>query len=96
MAHVRMGDLMAEYRRDADLQVAPLTEREAKARRARNVAIAAALAVMVAVFYWSTIVKFGPAAMQRPEITLAPDRSRPDPDARRVAPREPVAPRLGQ
>ena len=81
---------MAEYRRAATIEQAALTQAEERARRARNVAIALALVALVGVFYWSTVVKFGPAAMDRPEITLAPDRSRPDPDFKGVAPKEPM------
>ena len=81
---------MAEYRKADTIEQAPLSEREEKARRARNVAIAVVLAALVVVFYWSTVVKLGPAAMDRPEVTLAPDRSKPDPDFRGVAPKEPM------
>ena len=81
---------MAEYRKADTIEQAPLTEREERARRARNVAIALVLVALVGVFYWSTVVKFGPAAMDRPEITLAPDRSRADPDFKGVVPKEPM------
>lgn len=81
---------MAEYRKADTIEVKPLSDAEEKARRARNVAIAVALVALVGVFYWSTVVKFGPAAMDRPEITLAPDRSVADPDFQGVAPKEPM------
>ena len=81
---------MAEYRKTDTIEQAALSEREEKARRARNVAIALLLVALVVIFYWSTVVKFGPAAMDRPVVTLAPDRSRPDPDFKGVTPKEPV------
>lgn len=43
-----------------------LTEKQRKARRSRSIAIAVALAVLVAIFYIATIVKFGPAILNRP------------------------------
>lgn len=42
-----------------------LTEKEKKAQRARNVAIALVLAVIVVVFYAVTVVKFGPEVLNR-------------------------------
>lgn len=89
---------MAEYRKADTIEVQPLTPAEERARKARNVSIALVLLLLVGVFYWSTVVKFGPAAMDRPEITLAPDRSRTDPNFVPVAPREPMPgqPVLGQ
>ena len=41
------------------LETVEITEREAKARRSRNVAIAIALAFLVVVFYGATLVKLG-------------------------------------
>ena len=71
---------MAEYRKTDDIQTVRLKPREAQAQRARSVAIAIGLAALVVIFYASTVVKFGPALMDRPQITLAKDRSVPDPD----------------
>ena len=42
-----------------------LTEAQQKARRSRSVAIGLGLAVLVVVFYLATIVKFGPAILDR-------------------------------
>ena len=81
---------MAEYRKADQIDTAPLTQAEAKARRSRNVALAFVLVAIVGVFYWSTVVKFGPALQDRPIISLAPDRSRADPDFKPVAPKEPM------
>ena len=44
----------------------PLTERQAKARRMRSIAIAGSLLVLVAAFYAATVVKFGPKILDRP------------------------------
>ena len=43
-----------------------LTDRQKKARRSRSTAIAVALALLVLIFYVLTIVKFGPAILERP------------------------------
>jgi hypothetical protein len=42
-----------------------LTERQKKARRSRSIALALALAALVVVFYVATLVKFGPAILDR-------------------------------
>jgi len=42
-----------------------LTEAQKKARRSRSVAIALALAALVVIFYVATLVKFGPAILDR-------------------------------
>ena len=42
-----------------------LTEAQQKARRSRSLAIGIGLAVLVVVFYLATIVKFGPAILDR-------------------------------
>lgn len=42
-----------------------LTEKQRKARRARSVAIALALFALVVIFYVATVVKFGPAILDR-------------------------------
>ena len=42
-----------------------LTEAQRKAQRARSVAIAIVLAGLVILFYLATIVKFGPAILER-------------------------------
>mgnify|MGYP007078761626 FL=1 len=43
-----------------------LTEAQKKARRSRSVAIGLALAALVVLFYVLTLVKFGPAILDRP------------------------------
>jgi hypothetical protein len=43
-----------------------LTEAQQKARRARSIGIALALAALVVMFYLVTVVKFGPAILARP------------------------------
>lgn len=43
-----------------------MTETQKKTRRRRSIAIAIVLAALVVVFYVSTIVKFGPAILDRP------------------------------
>lgn len=43
-----------------------LTEAQKKARRSRSIAIALALVAFVAVMYIVTIVKMGPAILDRP------------------------------
>lgn len=42
-----------------------MTDLQKKTRRRRSIAIALVLAALVAVFYVSTIVKFGPAILER-------------------------------
>ncbi|SMH41358.1 hypothetical protein [Mesorhizobium australicum] len=42
-----------------------LSPAQKKARRSRNVAIGVALGVLVILFYVATIVKFGPAILDR-------------------------------
>ncbi len=42
-----------------------LSPAQAKARRARSIAIGLALAALVAIFYFATIAKFGPAIFER-------------------------------
>lgn len=44
----------------------PSDERQAKARRNRNLAIGLALGALCLLFYAVTIVKFGPAVLARP------------------------------
>jgi len=41
------------------------TDKQKKARRSRSIAIAIGLFAMVAIFYIATIVKFGPAILDR-------------------------------
>jgi len=43
-----------------------MTDAQKKARRSRSLAIGVALAVVVVLFYVLTLVKFGPAILQRP------------------------------
>ena len=43
-----------------------LTEEQKRRRRARSIAIALSLGVLVVLFYLVTIVKLGPAVMNRP------------------------------
>jgi hypothetical protein len=47
-----------------------LNDKQRRARRLRNIAIALCLFALVAVFYTATIVKFGPRLMDRPIISL--------------------------
>ena len=42
-----------------------LTERQKKARRSRSVAIALGLVALVVIFYIATLLKFGPAILER-------------------------------
>ena len=42
-----------------------LTDAQRKAQRARSIAIALVLAGLVVLFYVATIVKFGPAVLER-------------------------------
>jgi len=44
----------------------PLTEEQARRRRSRSIAIALVLAALVVLFYLVTVVKLGPAIMNRP------------------------------
>lgn len=44
---------------DKKLELVTLSDRQRKARRSRSIAIGAALAALVIVFYIATIVKFG-------------------------------------
>ena len=83
---------MAEHRQTEAPSVVTLSEREAKARRARNVAIAIGLVALVAIFYVSTISKLGPNAANKPVVGAPVDRSVADPDFERmrVAPKEDV------
>lgn len=46
-------------------ELVTLTEKQKKARRSRSIAIALGLFAMVAIFYIATIVKFGPAILDR-------------------------------
>ncbi len=50
----------------ADNQGVKLTEEQKKKRRARSIAIAAALGAMVLLFYVVTIIKLGPGVLDRP------------------------------
>ena len=43
-----------------------LTDKQKKARRRRSIAIALVLAALVVLFYVATVVKFGPAILDRP------------------------------
>lgn len=43
-----------------------MTEAQKKARRSRSIAIGLALAALVVLFYVITLVKFGPAILNRP------------------------------
>lgn len=42
-----------------------LTDRQKRARRLRSIALALVLAALVVIFYIATIVKFGPAILDR-------------------------------
>ena len=71
---------MAEYRKSDTIETVQLDERQKRAQRARNVALAVGLLALVAVFYVSTVAKFGPAALQSTGVNFETDRSVPDPD----------------
>ena len=71
---------MAEYRKADRIDTVELDERQAKAQRARSIAIAIGLVGLVVVFYASTVVKLGPNALQSSALNFEKDRSRPDPD----------------
>lgn len=43
-----------------------LSETQKKARRSRSIALGFALAALVIIFYVATVVKFGPALLERP------------------------------
>ena len=47
------------------LETVKPTEAQLKARRRRNVAIGLCLAALVVVFYVVTVLKFGPAVLER-------------------------------
>lgn len=42
-----------------------LTDAQKKSQRARNIAIGLVLGVLVVLFYGATVVKFGPAILER-------------------------------
>jgi hypothetical protein len=46
-------------------ELVTLTEAQKKARRSRSIAIGLALAAMVIIFYVATIVRLGPAVLDR-------------------------------
>ena len=48
-----------------EYELVTLTDKQKKARRSRSIAIAIGLFAMVAIFYIATIVKFGPAILDR-------------------------------
>jgi len=48
-----------------DQEFVTLTESQKKARRSRSIAIGLGLFAMVVIFYVATIVKFGPAILDR-------------------------------
>ncbi|MFC5385257.1 hypothetical protein ACFPLB_04655 [Aquamicrobium segne] len=48
-----------------ELETVDLTEKQKKARRGRSIAIGLALVGLVVVFYVATLVKFGPAILNR-------------------------------
>jgi hypothetical protein len=59
---MRVSALMTDEKPDRGVK---LTERQVRARRARSIAIAVALGVLVILFYIVTLVK-GPAVLVRP------------------------------
>ena len=48
------------------METIELTEKQKKSRRSRSVALGIVLALVVALFYAVTVLKFGAAIMQRP------------------------------
>ena len=71
---------MAEYRKTNHIDTVQLDERQAKAQRARSIAIAFGLLALVGLFYVSTVAKLGPNALQSSALNFETDRSKPDPD----------------
>ena len=71
---------MAEYRKADRIETVQLDERQSRAQRARNIAIAIGLLGLVVLFYTSTVVKLGPNALQSSALNFEKDRSVPDPD----------------
>ena len=57
-----MSTMMSEQKPEPGLR---LTEQQLRARRARSIAIAVALGVLVVLFYIVTLVK-GPGVLERP------------------------------
>ena len=49
-----------------DIERVTPTEPQKKAQRSRSLAIGFALAALVIIFYVATVIKFGPALLQRP------------------------------
>lgn len=49
----------------AEQEFIDLTDAQKKARRSRSVALGLALAALVVIFYVTTLVKFGPAILDR-------------------------------
>ncbi|WP_035266589.1 hypothetical protein [Ahrensia sp. 13_GOM-1096m] len=54
----------ARHKEGEIIELVSLTDKQAKSRKARNIAIALCLVAFVGVFYVATVVKFGPAIMQ--------------------------------
>lgn len=52
--------------KDIERKGVEMTAAQKKARRSRNIAIGLSLAALVVLFYVITLVKFGPAILNRP------------------------------
>ena len=50
---------------DDKIETVELTERQVKARRGRSIAIAIALAAFVVIMYLITVIRMGPAVLDR-------------------------------
>lgn len=53
----------ARQKSNEPLEMVQLSDKQKRNRKARNIAIGLCLAGFVAIFYFATIVKFGPAVM---------------------------------
>ena len=71
---------MAEYRKPDTITTLRPDDRQAKAQRARSVAIAVGLLALAVLFYASTVVKLGPNALTSSGLNFEKNNSLPDPD----------------
>lgn len=53
----------ARHKQGETIERVSLSEKQAKTRKSRNIAIAACLVAFVGIFYVATVVKFGPEIM---------------------------------
>ncbi|MCP4070209.1 MAG: hypothetical protein GY742_00540 [Hyphomicrobiales bacterium] len=59
-----MDNIVIKVTRVEDERI-ELNDKQKKARRARNIAIALLLGLLVVVFYFVTVLKFGPVVLER-------------------------------